>query len=336
MASEHTAGEGLIEGVTLEWLLRWAMEQRPEGFGNWRLGTRWGQQRVSELQSEGYSESASQRAVVQFTYKEDGVAFKHGPRHYLETHQDDPKREEGPPTPMTTSDLAHGVVIPATAATQTAFCRDFIPAEHKGRVSHFVSHSWGMAFWDFVQALVRHQLKTPAVDEMNLEEITKAVSEIPFMERNYYWIDIFFKNQHYIETNEEALAAYLTNTIKGAGRVALIVDTLPRPSAFSRVWCLYEILIALDDQNADLEPCLSFGAGLVVYHNRSDEDFAKQVVAAIDVTQSEATKATDKAMIDHIIEQKIGAEEMTRLLRGQVQPSLERLMVNMTRLWGEA
>ena len=118
--------------------------------------------------------------------------------------------------------------------------------------------------------------------------------------------------------------------------MALIVDTLPRPSAFSRVCCLYEILIALDDQNADLEPCLSFGAGLVVYHNRSDEDFAKQVVAAIDVTQSEATKATDKAMIDHIIEQKIGAEEMTRLLRGQVQPSLERLMVNMTRLWGEA
>jgi hypothetical protein len=161
------------------------------------------------------------------------------------------------------------------------------------------------------------------------------LEELPAMDKHYYWIDIFFKNQHYVESNEEALAAYLTSHIQAAGRVALIVDRIPKPSAFTRVWCLYEILIALDNDNAELEPCLSFGAGLVLYHNRSDEGFAKEVACHIDVTRSEATKESDKIMIDHIIENKIGAQEMTRLLRRQVQPSLEKLMERMIVLWGE-
>jgi len=180
---------------------------------------------------------------------------------------------------------------------------------------------------------VRHQFKTPECDEMTFATMIERASAVPEMEKHYYWIDIFFKNQHYVETDKQKLAEYLTRQIKMAGTLVLCMDRVPKPAPFSRVWCLYEILIAIDGEAALLDIAMSFGAGLTIYHRRGDEGLSTEMVESIDVRLAEATKEDDKRMIMELIENKVGAEDMTNQLRGTLAPAVQKLQHDMMILW---
>ena len=94
--------------------------------------------------------------MTNFIYGEGGIAFKHGPRDYFDRHRDDKGIDEPLEAPTTTGGLCHGEIIPATREKAEAYYKNHIDRAHIGSVTHFVSHSWGMNFWDILQASISH------------------------------------------------------------------------------------------------------------------------------------------------------------------------------------
>ena len=102
-----------------------------------------------------------------------------------------------------------------------------------GRATHFLSHSWGLPFAGFIQAL----------------------ASVP--RGSYVWNDIMAINQHG-DAGPRARAAMredlgsLEEVIRHTAKVLLFFHPIDKPAAVERVWCLYEILTLVDTEGGEL------------------------------------------------------------------------------------
>ena len=115
----------------------------------------------------------------------------------------------------------------------------------------FVSHAWKCPFASLVTALYGHQMGSESAWELvdGHVSIDRMISTLdtcllkPEVKENYYWIDIFCKNQHIVESDETA--DELKRTVSSVAEIVLILNPLRDPIMLSRVWCLFEMFEAL-------------------------------------------------------------------------------------------
>lgn len=153
--------------------------------------------------------------------------------------------------PPTTGNVCFAHVHPATKdskTTYTALPEPYIrPSEMTEPPTHFVSHSWGCPFASLVTACAVHQLGHDAawqLVEKHVDLTAMATALDTALEggepENFYWVDIFAKNQHVIES--ESTAFELAQTVQCiAGGIVLVLHPLTEPRMLQRVWCLFEM-----------------------------------------------------------------------------------------------
>ncbi|KAG2431288.1 hypothetical protein HYH02_013419 [Chlamydomonas schloesseri] len=160
----------------------------------------------------------------------------------------------------------------------------------------FASHAWGTPFSEFRQGLQ----SWPSTD---------------------FWIDIFHKNQW------QSVAVHdLSDNLRLSGRVALVVFPFPQPLVLTRVWCLFEIMTALQ-LDVPIKLCRS-PAALEGFRSKmlahaGGWDFSESVITpeilaeveALDVSTAQATVPADKDMILDMIRNSIGIGDMNKQVK---------------------
>jgi hypothetical protein len=161
-------------------------------------------------------------------------------------------------TAESTGSVCFRCVVPKTRDNASDYISLPPPLINQGEVgpaTYFVSHAWRASFASMVTALVGNQLGHEATWNMleagpvdvnrlitRLQTYLSQKSDPPPTE-HFYWIDIFCKNQHIIES--EATAAELASTVTATREMLLVLHPLDDPYMLSRVWCLFEISQAL-------------------------------------------------------------------------------------------
>ena len=215
-----------------------------------------------------------------------------------------------------TGNVTSAIIVPATTKyaityierNDVAYNKDKITGiADVGKANYFVSHAWACSFSSLIDTLVNHTAK------LKQEEATK--SQTP-----YYWLDIFCKNQHVVQGDDTAKE--LTRAVEATGTTLLMCDgSWFTPKCLTRVWCLYEIMWALR-LKSDLIVVLPQKKVLKTLSDKflgqdkhkkmeSLDTYLLKAMSSIDVKNSEATVATDKAVILKSIEETVGSQKMS-------------------------
>jgi len=319
----------IYEGETVAWFTRWLIEQNIEGYGRWCLERYWLYHFVDYFVKEGYSKNLVIRAIVALK-KDTSVEYyeKTSIKEWIDEHKHDPSMSEDLPALPTTSEITLKIINTSTHQRKIVYS-DLINPPHKGKATHFVSHSWGYPIWSLVEGLIMHQLNCDrgVLYVKSLNEILEMLDEID--NPNYYWIDIFNKNQHVVNSSGTILE--LARCIKELKHTVLILHPSDR-WALSRVWCLFEVLNTLQSE-AKMSVALSFRF-IDVLEDQRIEDLNQvpqgpswtelrryQAFQKIDVRTAEASIPEDKELIFKKIEESVGFDLMNeRVLKAIEEP----------------
>jgi len=197
------------------------------------------------------------------------------------------------------------IVKPLTEKRQTSFVGLLLGKP----VSYFVSHSWATPFQHFVQCLQRHAAFTGALEPT-------------------YWICSFANNQWDIakeigtDVLDSAFAKVLHSDVQG---VVMVLDQQVQP--LTRVWCLFEFLLASDRQLG-----LVFATDLGVLGDQgASPDIALQIgreLRTLQVANCYASVEEDRQRIFQFIRDRMGSlatmdvqirKQMSRILQQNVQ-----------------
>jgi hypothetical protein len=235
---------------------------------------------------------------------------------WMDDHKHDKGLSEDLPALPTTGEIVFKIINVATSNRKICYS-DLIEPPHKGKATHFVSHSWGYPIWNLIEGLIMHQLECErgALYTRSLQEILDMLDEVP--SPNYYWLDIFNKNQHVVNSSDTVVE--LANCIKSCNHTVLILHPVDR-WALARVWCLFEVL-----QTIQLEAKMSIALSFRFVDLLEDErikdlneksepawnDLRRyQLFQNVDVRTADATVPADKTMIFEQIQKTIGFDAM--------------------------
>ncbi|KAG2431289.1 hypothetical protein HYH02_013420 [Chlamydomonas schloesseri] len=132
-----------------------------------------------------------------------------------------------------------------------------------------------------------------------------------------FWIDIFHKNQW------QSVAVHdLSDNLRLSGRVALVVFPFPQPLVLTRVWCLFEIMTALQ-LDVPIKLCCSPASFNGFWKAMRDKggsyaSITPEILAeveALDVSTAQATVPADKDMILDMIRNSIGIGDMNKQVK---------------------
>jgi len=161
-------------------------------------------------------------------------------------------------------------------------------------VTHFVSHAWHASFPDLVATL---ELYAAGDDGMG--------SGVPASTAAWF-LDVFLINQHCPPWREDPPRPpdqVLKPPIEACGRCVLVLQPWEKPKAFTRAWCLFEIMSTLNVPGATLDVALSrdererFVDTLVTQYSSILAN-----ISAIDARKATATVLEDRDAIFRIIE----------------------------------
>ena len=151
-------------------------------------------------------------------------------------------------------------VVPATVEHRCTFSSlggAAILSPEVGPATCFVSHAWRESFASLVTSLVGHQIGTKEAWEIleggavDLQRISHRLeryfdgdgagsgSLLTQRVEHFYWVDIFCKNQHVVESGDTA--EELADTVRASAEVLLVLHPLSNPVMLTRVWCLFEV-----------------------------------------------------------------------------------------------
>ena len=181
-----------------------------------------------------------------------------------------------------------------------------------GRATHMLSHSWGMPFAGFINAL----------------------GEVP--PGSFVWNDILAINQHG-DAGPLARAAMFADlnslepVIRFTKRVVLYFDPIESPAPLKRVWCLYEIMTLVTTEGFELmlgftsegrKELLKLADGFALKGGQKDTAAVKasinklnKTIKAISSRKATATVPSDEKMIKGMIEKKMGYDKFDQKVK---------------------
>ncbi|MEM6891823.1 MAG: hypothetical protein AAF636_27460 [Pseudomonadota bacterium] len=125
---------------------------------------------------------------------------------------------------FSTADLMKETIIPMTRTIKGPFLA-FVPEEHRGPPSIFVSHAWSAHVY------------TPAYKFGTLQAVSPQ--GIAGIKEEFVWIDMVCYNQH----SDFQIAPDMAQVIGKIGKIAFPITHTP---LFDRIWCLWELLCAAE------------------------------------------------------------------------------------------
>lgn len=130
------------------------------------------------------------------------------------------------PETCTTEQVVRQAILPATLTSRERYA-DILPPSEVGVPSVYVVHCWQASFVQLVQTLEEH---------LCVEKKQQAGDV-------YIWIDMFCLQQHFeaFESREDQLAIFKA-AMAHCSKLLVCLDA--RLAVPSRLWCLYEILLA--------------------------------------------------------------------------------------------
>jgi len=140
-----------------------------------------------------------------------------------------------------------------------------------GVMNSFHSYTWRETLQDTLRSLGGGMIKE--------EELSGT----------YYWWDLFCQNQHVVE---DVMGSF-DRAISQCNSFSMTIPNPAQPIALQRVWCLFEIMSAVQGKNKDIR---IFCNPAVKIPNANNE---------VDIRNAEATVAADKTMILELVEERI-------------------------------
>jgi len=228
----------------------------------------------------------------------------------METHKTE-LSDEG----FTTKNFVDNVVIPLCQEEKCALA-DILPAYATLSLTRkryiFFSHMWSMPF------------------KRTLTEMMGSSSGARLA-----FFDVACINQ--IESTDDL--QLMEDTVKKSCRFLFLVDE--RGMIFTRVWCLFELLLAIESKNTNVEFCYPAAlehAKITEWNKASREQrilayekhinaFEEILKRGIDIRRAQATVESDRVRILTWIEQKMGYQQFNNAIR----QSMEGLIVQRKR-----
>lgn len=330
------AHDGLVldfNGQTALWYIQWAIENNIPGYCQWMMKRAWAWSKCrTALEPDGWTFDQIQRGIIG-CFSETGYGYNASTvAEWLTRRGETPGNGPELEAVETTGSVAYRIIKPATAESKLTYRQTFLTEADSRPATHFLSHSWAYPFWSVLEGLINHQL---GYDRMHmyiysiptLIDMLKALSP---EEVNYYWFDLFNKNQHIVTSDSTALE--LEQGIRRPGRVVVLLH----PSenwALSRVWCLFEVLMCVQVQ-AQLEITYSFEmVDMFERQKNVDGDDKKKIpwyslqryshLSTVDVAKAKATVESDRVYILGMIEKSIGSEALNKLVTERMTAAFE-------------
>ena len=213
---------------------------------------------------------------------------------------------------MTTADALRAFVLPETATTKLSFCEQLRFTDARVRdATVFISHAWRFSFVEFFKALKKHFQNSDAV----------------------LWIDIFSNNQHEASDHEfEWWSTTFKDAIDHFGNVVMVLSPWENPIPFTRAWCLFEIFSATVT-NAKFDVAMTqeqetkFAQALLEDHQPYFELLAK-----IDLRDSDAAYEEDKCQIFTVVEKSCGFQRLNHLVCEYIRSWVLRVVNELVNL----
>merc|ERR1719204_2560378 len=209
-------------GVSAAWLFEFALRvANGDGdFGVFAMDRAWITSEAFGQLKPTYSEQAIKRAILavkkmeDYQYTEIDQLLAWLENNSARTDLDDPF-----PARPSTGDICYKTIVPATTEEKIEYADKYIPKAELSTATYFVSHSWSYPFWCLVEGVVAHQLECDggAMYTNSAETILSRLRNV--QKKHFYWIDIFFKNQHIVNSDNTALE--LAECVQNAGNLLL-------------------------------------------------------------------------------------------------------------------
>eukprot|EP00037_Helgoeca_nana_P016011 m.150288 g.150288 ORF g.150288 m.150288 type:complete len:546 (-) comp23294_c0_seq1:332-1969(-) len=292
---------------------------------------------------------------------------------------------------VSSAEVCQSHVRPKTESLHSAYTAlgdPHVRVAERNLPTHFVSHCWGCPFASLANALFVHQLGDDvawaALEEtVDLDKLQTLVEkELPSTTENFYWIDIFSKNQHMVES--DTTAAELAEMVRSIdGGAVLVMHPLESPRMLSRVWCLFEMWQILQighpvtgvpsfdgmlhmnrliekvrtvksrkpvasptprnkkkgkgkggtEKNALGTGKLNGFTGALGNAMDACRTLCTEAVTGIDIRTAQATVAADREMILALIEGSVGIDEMTQSCRRVARDCVSRCTAAALESW---
>ena len=324
-----------MKGQKLSWYLRWAIENCIPGYQLFMLKRAWcWSNSWDTLASEGWSFDQVQRSILQCHFH-GGYSSSIEPesvRKWLLSTNETPGTGPSLEKAESTGSVAYRLIKPATESSKLTFRQAFISDNVCDKATHFVSHSWSYPFWSVLEALINHQLgyQRSWCFTSSMDDILRELDQLPQNKVNYYWFDLFNKNQHIVTSETTSLE--LAECIREPGKMVFVLH----PSmqwAIKRIWCLYEVFICMRVE-ADLQVAFSFEM-LDIFDRMQFKDGERKkkipwnsfhrykALPTVDASHADATVATDKEMILNQIKDTIGIDNMNALVTDKLMRIFE-------------
>lgn len=208
-------------------------------------------------------------------------------------------------TLRTTADVCEKVIKPATAekGPYMTLLQDQVDDNGKpftGVANVFVAHAWLFNLGETADVLEQFACENPGA---------------------YFWYDLFCHDQNIADPlPADWWSNTLNASIKVIGTVLLVLSPWNGPIPLTRVWCLWEIMCALQDDTVKF----------VVKLPRTQREALKlgvleraksilQALADIQAEKAEATKPSDKDLIFQSIEQTIGFDQVNIQVKNRLR-----------------
>ncbi len=342
-SSSTTSFELDMHGETLAYLIRWAIDQKIPGYQLFMLKRAWCWSSAwDELSQEGWTFDQVQRAIIA-CHRRDGFSGSSDIEQVRQWLQTESGESPGHGAPLeeaeTTGSVAYRIIQPATLPSKKTYRQAFLSHADSNKATHFVSHSWAYPFWAVLEALISHQLGFDRswIFIESIHSILDILDSLPSHRINYYWFDLFNKNQHIVTS--ESTSIELAEGIRQPGKMVFVLHPSMNWS-ISRIWCLYEVLVCMQVE-AVLEIAFSFemldmfdrqqfqdGATKKRVPWNSFERYSRQL-PSVDVLRANATVASDKAMILAKIQESVGVEEMNRMVKEKLIACFESSTIQL-------
>jgi hypothetical protein len=190
---------------------------------------------------------------------------------------------------LTTTEVNERHQKPWTAAAQSSavamLAHQRRHTDLVGPANVFVSHAWKYMFLDVLDALRQY------FEQRRRAHGSGSGGDV------FIWFDLFCNNQHAaVELPFDWWTRTFSSNIRLIGNTVMILAPWQGPVTLKRAWCLYEIFCTVETKSHfDVAMCdgqiQEFIAALT--HRESFEK-VKELIAGIDVEQSEAFKQADR------------------------------------------